>query len=140
MKAVTQALTKVRDIINQIIEEGEDGVIPENRIAVGSIVKSLAQFECMCDDYVGYSCGCNSRSSLAEEALEELGLARQPIQGWTRINTVADLPQVAGTYTVMNKDGDIETWHYNGIGSSSSFWLEYFTHWRPVIEQEKPML
>lgn len=56
--------------------------------------------------------------------------------GWNRIDGANTLPPAAGTYTVLGKSGKIEAWHYNG---NDAFWLEYFTHWRPIKELPLPI-
>lgn len=56
--------------------------------------------------------------------------------GWHRIDGPETLPDTAGTYTVLGKSGKIEAWHYNG---NDAFWLEYFTHWRPIKELPLPI-
>lgn len=56
--------------------------------------------------------------------------------GWTRIDGPETLPATAGSFTVLGKSGKVESWYYNG---NDAFWLEYFTHWRPIEELPLPI-
>ena len=59
--------------------------------------------------------------------------------GWTRIDGPDTLPKSEGNYIVLGKSGNTEKWPYFDKKHSEQFWLEYFTHWRPVVELPKPI-
>ena len=59
--------------------------------------------------------------------------------GWVRIDGPYRLPKSEGKYTVLGKSGKVETWPFVNMQHCIDFWLEYFTHWRPVVELPKPI-
>jgi len=59
--------------------------------------------------------------------------------GWNRIDGPDALPSTRGQYTVLGKSGKIEEWTFTGGPQNIDFWLEYFTHWRPVVELPRPI-
>ncbi|WP_262246979.1 hypothetical protein [Parapedobacter soli] len=59
--------------------------------------------------------------------------------GWNRIDGPDTLPSNIGQYTVLGKSGKIEKWSFFSSPPHIDFWLEYFTHWRTVVELPKPI-
>ncbi|PPK99022.1 hypothetical protein [Parapedobacter indicus] len=59
--------------------------------------------------------------------------------GWNRIDGLDSLPRGNCIYTVLGKSGNIEEWSFTGGDNCIAIWLEYFTHWRPLVELPKPI-
>ena len=71
MENIKQALLKAKEVIDYHLSElGED----TSEAAIKSIECFIAGINvgCECDDYNGYSCGCNARSRIIKLALEDI--------------------------------------------------------------------
>lgn len=59
--------------------------------------------------------------------------------GWVRIDGPDALPKQEGQYLVLGKSGLIEEWQCPDNDGVRALWLEYFTHWRPIVELPMPI-
>lgn len=71
MSEIRTALEEAKKLIDNYLLEDIDCLESGERESLTHIIKSL-NAGCGCDDYNGFNCGCSSRASIAEMALEEL--------------------------------------------------------------------